>query len=424
MCCDLRITGPRSLLVTATSPFRTGCCDDGRRQAWAPSCDGVPRLCLRIVRRISPPRCLRCRASGRRRRARPPRRGRSRTPRPSPARRSPSTWSPSPGGSFKMGSPADGEGAQEGRGPAARGHGAAVLHGQTRGDLGRLPPVPRPRHQAGRWPAAATTKPDALTYPTPPYADETFGLGRGKTPNIAVTWHAAMEFARWISSKTGKSYRLPTEAEWEYACRAGTATAYAFGDRPGQAGRPRLVRGATPQEARTPSAASSPMLSASSTCTATCQSGCSIATPPDFYAKPARRAVAGQPAGRRALPARRARRQLEGDGRRPALRRASLLGADLEQAGPPDPAEYLVAYRGDGGRIPPRSRARRVPGSARLPIEDDQGQPEQVMPTQQGPTQQGEEHERRREQSIDGGRRDLLQDRASPARRCWPATAA
>ena len=73
-------------------------------------------------------------------------------------------------------------------------------------------------------------KPDAITYPTPPYADETFGLGRGKSPNIAVTWHAASEFARWVSSKTGKTYRLPTEAEWEYACRAGASTPYGFGE--------------------------------------------------------------------------------------------------------------------------------------------------------------------------------------------------
>ena len=51
-------------------------------------------------------------------------------------------------------------------------------------------------------------------------------------PVVYVSWNDADEFCKWLSKKEGKTYRLPTEAEWEYACRAGTKTRYSFGDDP------------------------------------------------------------------------------------------------------------------------------------------------------------------------------------------------
>jgi len=73
---------------------------------------------------------------------------------------------------------------------------------------------------------------DAISGPTPPFGSPEQGWGGVNRPAISMTHYAAEMFCLWLSQKTGKHYRLPTEAEWEYAARGGTQTPYFFEGNP------------------------------------------------------------------------------------------------------------------------------------------------------------------------------------------------
>jgi formylglycine-generating enzyme required for sulfatase activity len=139
-----------------------------------------------------------------------------------------------PGGDFVMGSPADEPGRDANEGPSHRVRVAGFWMGKCEVTWDEFDLFMLDENYL-RADAADARKLglDAITRPTSPYVDETYDHGREGHPVLSITHHAAMMYCHWLRKKTGRDYRLPTEAEWEYAARAGKGeSAYFFGNDP------------------------------------------------------------------------------------------------------------------------------------------------------------------------------------------------
>lgn len=137
------------------------------------------------------------------------------------------------GGEFLMGSPPDEAGRDKDEGPQVRVRVSPFWMARFETTWDQYEPfmitgIARNKDGSPSYPQHLNnaTPADFVSSPTTPYTEMSFGMGTDGFPAICMTHHAANKFCEWLSFQTGHFYRLPTEAEWEYACRAGTSGPY------------------------------------------------------------------------------------------------------------------------------------------------------------------------------------------------------
>ena len=148
---------------------------------------------------------------------------------------------PIPAGEFVMGSPEKEQGRQAGEGPQHRVRISPFWMSRYEVTweeylLFQYPDDELKLRKKFPTPEEVNALSDTVTHPSKPHFDMSRGMGKKPKkgglgfPAISMTQHAANKYCQWLSAKTGHFYRLPTEAEWEYACRAGTTTTWYFGE--------------------------------------------------------------------------------------------------------------------------------------------------------------------------------------------------
>ena len=143
-----------------------------------------------------------------------------------------------PGGEFMMGSPKNEPFREENEGPQRKVRISPFFMGEVEVTWDQFWAFYSETMSEGRTPPSVIYENnsradiDAVSGPTPPFGLPDQGWGMGDRPAITMTHYSAQTFCQWLSLKTGRKYRLPTEAEWEYAARGGTDTPFFFEGNP------------------------------------------------------------------------------------------------------------------------------------------------------------------------------------------------